>query len=194
MVAAWLLAVGLGLAWLWRYKSTPAEAAAAPPTWPAGSELARDPDRPTLILFAHPQCPCSRASVHELARLLADVNGRLAATVVFVKPAGTPAGWEDGDLLDEARRVPGVRVALDEGGREATRFGAVASGQVVVYGGDGRLAFAGGITIARGHEGDNPGRARITDLVNHGHAELARSPVFGCALLDGEVAMAEVSR
>jgi len=78
--------------------------------------------------------------------------------------------------------IPGVEVMADPDGVEAGRFGGATSGEVLLYGPDGHLTFAGGITSARGHEGDSPGAERIYDLVTTGHAELAVAPVFGCPL------------
>lgn len=53
------------------------------------------------------------------------------------------------------------------------RFGAYTSGQVMLYDTDRRLAFNGGITGSRGHEGNNKGRQAITDWIDTGHAERA---------------------
>ena len=46
----------------------------------------------------------------------------------------------------------------------------------------GSLVFSGGITAARGHEGDNHGRSAIEDHLLHGGARVAHTPVFGCDL------------
>jgi hypothetical protein len=67
-------------------------------------------------------------------------------------------------------------------GQKPIAFGAATSGEALLYGPDGRLEFAGGITSSRGHEGDNPGADRIVSLVTTGSAELATAPVFGCPL------------
>ena len=88
-------------------------------------------------MLVHPRCACSRASVDELAGLLLDVGGRADATVLFWTPEGAGDGWAEGDLWATAGAIPGVRVMVDEGGREAARFGAHTSGQTVVYDADG---------------------------------------------------------
>ena len=49
----------------------------------------------------------------------------------------------------------------DDDGAEARRFGAETSGQTLLYDARGALAFSGGITGARGHAGDNAGRASL---------------------------------
>jgi len=75
-----------------------------------------------------------------------------------------------------------VTVDFDGGGAEAKRFGAETSGAVVLYDRAGRLVFHGGITAARGHEGDSFGQQRIAALLTGARADRTDAPVFGCAL------------
>jgi hypothetical protein len=42
--------------------------------------------------------------------------------------------------------------------------------------------FQGGITGARGHEGDNAGQAAVIELVAGGRPSVRQTRVFGCAL------------
>ena len=181
---SWLIAVGAGTGLLWSYSLTAGVSAAAPEEWPAGSRIERGANRATLLMFAHPQCPCTRASIGELASVIARCQGRVEAYVVFLKPAGFGDEWVESDLWGSAASIPGVRVIADTDGIEARRFSAATSGQTVLYDEDGRLLFSGGITGARGHAGDNPGRSTVVSLLTAGGAEQARSPVFGCSLVD----------
>lgn len=183
-IALWAVAVVIGMALLWRYKLTEVAPGDAPARWPTSSAIERDPGRPTLLMLVHPKCTCSRASLAELARLMAETGGRAKAIALFVRPDGVPEGWERSDTWQSASRIPGVVVRVDEDGREARRFGATVSGYTLLYGSDGRLLFHGGITSARGHEGDNVGRRRIASLLNEGRADADRSPTFGCELED----------
>jgi hypothetical protein len=181
--AAWLAAIAGGFAILWVYKSTPGAERGAPPVrWPAASAVARSAQRATLLLFAHPRCVCTRASMAELARLMARFHDRVDATVLFWTPREAPADWSSGDLWTSAERIPGVSVLRDQDGREASRFSVATSGGVVLYDAGGRLLFKGGITPARGHEGDSFGQERIASLLTAGAADRADAPVFGCAL------------
>ena len=83
LLFVWAAAVSGGFAVLMRYKSTPGEAHRPPAQWPRESRLQRaSGQRATLVLFAHPECPCTRASVTELARLVAGAQDQLAARVV----------------------------------------------------------------------------------------------------------------
>lgn len=178
----WLLAVGVGLRSAWNYESTPGRPASAGLMWPAQSHIRPAPERATLVLIGHPQCPCTRASVGELARLMARCQGKVTAYVLFVKPSGTPARWEKTDLWRSAEAIPGVQVRLDEGGVEAHRFHAATSGQTLLFDRTAQLRFSGGITAARGHAGDNAGRDAIVSLLETGSTPLTKTPVFGCAL------------
>ena len=181
----WLAAVIGGFAILWRYAAQRGSDSLAPATWPAATALARDPSRPTLLMFVHPRCACSRASVVELGHLLARVRGRVAPTIVFVRPRGADdRDFDRGELRTLAASVPGVALFDDAGGVEARRFGAATSGATLLYDAGARLAFAGGLTSVRGHEGDSFGQERIVALVSGGTADRADSPVFGCALED----------
>ena len=182
--ALWLFMVVAGLSVLWNYENTPGVAAQPPAAWPADSQIQRAPDRATLVMLVHPHCPCSRASMSELAKLMAHTQGRLTAYVLFLKPAGFSDDWEKTDLWRSAASIPGVNAIVDDEGNEARRFHAVTSGQTVLYDVTGRLVFSGGITGARGHAGDNAGRSAIVSLVNVGSADRAETFVFGCPLFD----------
>ena len=83
--------------------------------------------------------------------------------------------------MREARNLPGAEVRLDRDGVESRRFGAETSGAVRVYSPDGRLVFSGGLTSARGHEGDSEGTIAIAALLA-GTSSAASSPTFGCPL------------
>lgn len=180
--AVWLLMIIAGLAFLQGYESTPGVVAAAPKQWPADSRLRPARDRATLVMLAHPHCPCTRASIGELARIMTQARGRLTAYVLFIKPENFTEGWEKTDLWESAAAIPGVSVAQDDEGIEAGRFHAATSGQTMLYDKDGKLLFSGGVTGARGHEGDNAGRAAIVSLLTLEEAKESESPVFGCPL------------
>jgi hypothetical protein len=178
----WLGAVVGGLGLLAAYDRAPGVAAQAREEWPAGTGLVRDARRPTLVMIAHPRCTCTRASVGELAELMARAPEKPRAYVVFIRPGGTPGEWEQTDLWRSAERIPGVTVVRDDRGVEAERFGAETSGQTFLYGSDGRLLYSGGTTGSRAHPGDNAGRAAILALLKHETPSLKTWSVFGCSL------------
>lgn len=183
-VVAWMGAVSAGFASVWSYASAPGVGTRAPATWPEASRLRLARDRATLLMFVHPRCPCSRASLADLEGLLSRTRGLAAPVVVFVRPRGVEAGWERSELRRSAERIPGAAVVDDDGGEEARRFGALTSGACLLYDAGGRLAFSGGITSVRGHEGKSFGEERIVALLTGVAADRRDSPVFGCPLDD----------
>jgi hypothetical protein len=184
LAATWVAAVSFGWRSLAVYENTPGEAGAAPESWPTSSHIPRASDKATLVMFIHPRCPCTRASISELAKIMAQVQEKVSAHVIFLKPENSGSDWNDTDLLRSAAQIPGVQVSMDVAGAEAGRFGAETSGYTLLFDGDGRRLFAGGITAARGHAGDNVGESSIVSLINNHMAKRARTHVFGCALID----------
>lgn len=182
--AVWLAVTLVSLGMLWKVENVPGPRKPVPPAWPAASHIARTPGLPTLVMFAHPRCPCTRAGVEELAMIVARCNGLVQATVLFYKPGGASDGWARSSSWSDAAAIPGVQVRTDDDGVEANRFGATTSGFVLLYDATGTLAFQGGITAERGHSGDNEGVDAIAAIL-HGDTPRTRDmPVLGCLLAD----------
>lgn len=177
----WVAAVAVGLHGLLNYESTPGSVAAVPREWP-GSKVPLTGDRMTLVMLAHPHCPCTRASVGELAEVMARVQGKAAAYVLFSQPIAAAGDWEDTALRRSAAAIPGVTVLSDLEGAEARRFGAETSGHTLLFAPDGRLLFSGGITQSRGHAGDNAGASAIVSLAHGETPGRGETFVFGCSL------------
>ena len=178
----WLASVSALLVGAVRYQATPGQPANAPGQWPVSSTLTLDAHRPTVVMLAHPRCPCTRASLGELARLMSELGDCVAVHVLFIKPPGSGPGWDSTDTVAAARRIRGVDVRIDEGGVESTRFGAMTSGQVLAFSPDGTLEFSGGITAGRDHAGDNLGHALLRTFLMGNATGSAHTDVFGCPL------------
>src|ERR1041384_5717141 len=161
LCVVWLVAVGAGLGWMMNYQNAAGRTGETPQLWPLNAAIALEHDRATLLFFAHPKCPCTRASLGELNRLLARCPGQVAAHVLFLKPSQMGDDWTQTDLWRSARAIPGVTVHEDRDGWQARRFGAETSSYVVLYDSRGVLLFKGGITAGRGHAGDNAGADAI---------------------------------
>lgn len=184
LVAGWAVAVADGAGRLWDYSAAPGVASVAPERLPAGIAAAPAGGY-RLLAFFHPRCPCSRASVRELAEVLSDADVPVDATAHFLVPAGEAPDWAETGLWRSAVAVPGLRSAADPGGATAGRFGVATSGAVLLYDARGRLAFSGGVTAGRGHEGDSPGNLALRAVLTGDSAASARpseAAVFGCGL------------
>lgn len=180
--AIWFGASYGGLVMLTMYANSPGPSHQAPRRWPVTSSIRLSDRGATLILFAHPRCPCTRASLGELEKIAARFPDSVTLWVVFFKPTEFEDSWDQTDLRRTAEAIPAVRVASDMDGDEAHRFNATTSGQVLLYNDQGELLYSGGITLARGHAGDNAGRSAIESYLM-GNLPISRqSPVFGCPI------------
>lgn len=186
VVLVWLLALVAGTLLMIYYDVRPGDLGQAVDAWPADSRLVRSTTQPTLVMFIHPRCPCSRASIAELARIMERRTTPIDARVIFVKPPGTPEDWSRTSLRRAAEQIPGVQIAVDPLGAESRAFGAATSGQTLLYDAAGRLAFRGGITSGRGHQGANLASDALLaqlDAASDAPPTAPTHPVFGCSLL-----------
>jgi hypothetical protein len=90
---AWLATIVTGTYLLLAYANAPGEAGSPPEAWPQSSQVPHDKNRPTLVMFMHPHCPCSRASIGELAEVMAHCQGRVSASVLFLRPTEMATDW-----------------------------------------------------------------------------------------------------
>ena len=181
----WVFLVGWGWMKLSQYENTPGqEIQASPQRWPALTKIPRTPDFSTMVIFLHPQCPCSRATVAQLSSIMAHSQEKVSVQAVFVRPPNFSQDAVKSDLYNSALRIPGVQVMIDDDGQEAKVFHAKISGQVMLYDRLGALVFNGGITSSRGHHGDNAGQDSIISFLTHGVIGKTQTPSFGCLLSD----------
>lgn len=185
----WAFGIGAGLFGLWNYAHRAGTKDASPALWPVASQIQRTQDRPTLLFFAHPQCPCTRASIRELERLTARLHKNIDIHVVFMEPAEFASDWSCTDLSSSANTIHEAHVVFDHGCIECDRFRARTSGLTLLYSETGELLFQGGITPARGHEGDNDGIAALTAILRDGRTHVPQTAVFGCPLQTPEFAL-----
>lgn len=178
-VAMWVAAVVMGQTAMSRYATTAGKPAAL--VGNALPELLYGANQPAVVLFVHPNCPCSAASVQELAAVLHGKESLATVIVVFQGYTGRidPAGTK---LWQQTAQIPGVVRLIDQDGAMARRFGAKTSGQVLAYGSNGKLLFAGGITPARGESGSCAGIVAITQVIGGVEQKHPATPVYGCAL------------
>jgi hypothetical protein len=97
---------------------------------------------------------------------------------------GMDPAWRQGAITRAAEQLTGVTTRFDLGAVEAEAVGAYTSGHTLLYAADGTIAFRGGVTRSRGHEGDNAGTRALADLLNHRKPDTTTTPVFGCPLFE----------
>jgi hypothetical protein len=155
------------------------------PQWPSDSAIDRAADRATLVLFLHPKCPCSRATVTELERLRVLVPNEALPDIRVVASAPRAMGdlWWSSSLLDRSARLPNAHLVRDSGGVETMLFGTRISGTVLLFDATGKRLYAGGVTMARGHAGDNVGLQAITHLLQNHRAVVSPVPPLGCEMV-----------
>src|SRR5262245_15610327 len=106
--ATLLCAIILGL----RYQYAPAATRTAAAKWPAVTALSLAEDRPTVVMFIHPRCPCTRASLNELEVLLTQFPKKFQAHVVCFQPPSADASWTNTDLWKQAAAYPEVALSV----------------------------------------------------------------------------------
>jgi hypothetical protein len=181
--AAGVLWLGSILGWsslLAKHQFRPGTVSTFKQDWPQASRLHPSPDSLTIVVFAHPECPCLSATLTETERLQTLLREPCRLFVVF---ADDPAF----DLLRSRhfRRVSDWKNAVvvrDADKHEIALFGARTSGQVFIFDKDRRLLFSGGITESRAHEGDNPNLERAVAAGRSHAPNVVLTRVYGCSL------------
>ena len=188
-IGGWFLAVGM--AWwtvsAYEFRHERAEREAVLGRWPTGSSLTLASDRPTLLFFMHPKCPCTRAALVELKRLWLVAQQRPSKDtprLIVVATVPTDAGddWFTTDTMERARALAGAEVVIDRDGQEAMKFGVATSSKVKWFDRAGHCLYSGGITASRGHEGANAGADSLARLLEGATETVTGLPAFGCRL------------
>ena len=197
LLFAAVLAVATGWYQLARFSSTPGEQTAAPARLPSNipqisaisaiSEIKTTPalaaansssQTPLLLVFMHPRCSCTPATLQQLDHIL-DVSHapvRLALVVYQSAVVNEPSAQSARLLRHTAQIVPDIN------GRLARRFGAATSGEVVLYSSGGQLLYQGGITPLRAHTGDSLASDALRLALTTGEAQARTFNVFGCPI------------
>lgn len=139
-------------------------------------------DEFVLVMAVHPQCPCSRATIAELSKILAHSPRVCRPVLLAFKPSSEPDSWIETGLCRDARQL-GAEIRIDEDGERAIAMGMQTSGQVLLYDPRGDLRYQGGITSARGHQGDNAGQRYVERILRGDDVPLTKLPVYGCSIV-----------
>jgi hypothetical protein len=181
LIPLWLLLTGLGFSLVSSYGSEPGEATTAPDSIDfALINIDKTPSN-KLLMFLHPKCSCSLASVNEMARLMSRIKNKPELYIYFADP------FENDELINSqlwqlSNNIPNSHVIRDKDSSIAKQLQAETSGSVILYDATGRLLFHGGITASRGHEGSSFGLQALTNLLNEKNNKILSSNVYGCGL------------
>ncbi len=173
--------------WLYEESFTTGRALAAPPALPAAfASSSEGVGRFRLITAIHPRCPCSLATLENLAQLASRHPDQLRIDVLMFQPPHAEPAWTRGRAWDAAARIPGVTITPDLNGELAASLGAVTSGASVAYDPNGRLVMSGGLTPSRGHAGWSPGIGLIDEAIAGSAGAADPVPAYGCPLSECE--------
>lgn len=183
--SVWLILVGSTFAWLTLYGSIPGPSSDVPKSWPSSTEINRCEGQQHLLVFLHPECPCTRATLDNLQPLIRsdDLQVTLICFGDFLPQSNDSLGGCYRELQAWNDR-PQVTLVSDVTGQEAERFGASTSGHCLLYDREGKLVYNGGVTSSRGHRGANTGLSILKSTLNELDSAESSYPVFGCPLLE----------
>ncbi|GIX00102.1 MAG: hypothetical protein KatS3mg111_3434 [Pirellulaceae bacterium] len=134
-----------------------------------------------VLVFVHPKCPCSMATIDNLGRLLPRCPANYAVTAIVFVPEGKDKEWATETATFAAlERLPHTRIEFDTGGTRIRQWNVRRSGHVIVKAPDGSVAFSGGITLERGHAGESLGTVSMMRVLMQQSPPARAVPVFGC--------------
>jgi hypothetical protein len=180
--AIWIGLLLIGHTVLFEYELTAGPLSKSKQIFPDRSSIQLTHSRQNLILFLHPACPCSAATVDEFRDLMRQGKKDSVGTVVFFMPREKESEWSVAPIISSVKRIPNVSLLYDADGSQAELFGATTSGHLFLYDGRGILQFSGGITGSRGHTGDNQYFEMAKRTIVCKSPKFVTAPVFGCSL------------
>lgn len=187
LVAVWFGLAVTGSLVLTSYASRPALRSSTVVVWPSETKLNRSPGRKNLLMFLHPKCGCSIATVRQLAIVLSKAEANVSVTGVFYCPADESVEWTKTDVWRRCSHLPDVTCVVDRGGIEAARFGASASGHLLLFDDSLQRRFDGGITKSRGHDGHCFSAESLSQLLVGLNPDNTSFPVYGCPIHDDSI-------
>jgi len=182
VMTLWSVVLFGGLAAFSIYQTRQGTRGTIPAHWPADSRIDRTAGHSTLLVFLHPNCPCSMASVHSLQRCLRAIPPEGRPRTVFVMRPAARDDWRARKLRATAAETPDGSFYQDDGEKEIARFGANVSGHLLLFGAGGDLLFDGGVTPERGQEEESMASDHFREVLTGMSRSPVRTAVFGCAL------------
>lgn len=182
-IVVWAIAVYSGYAAFTRHEFEAPPTQTVPQSFPMSAGPLATSD-PTVLAFVHPQCPCTRATISQLAEIAATHGAHLSLRIYFYAPSGKPTEWVEGATWRMASEIPGATFIHDTDGQMARAFHAAASGTVYAFNPQGDLLYAGGLTASRGHVGQSTGGDALLQIARGDPPSIRSAPAFGCLIFD----------
>ncbi|MCU0711848.1 MAG: hypothetical protein MUC43_07290 [Pirellula sp.] len=132
--------------------------------WPSTTKVSLGDSTQHLVVFVHPFCPCTRATLRNLDEALRDSD--LKVSVVQLRNEKLESSHAPISHIADLSRKNGWNLILDDNGVEARAFGAMTSGECMLFSSSGERLFIGGVTASRGHLGNNEGLDVLKGIVH----------------------------
>ena len=146
-------------------------------------ENALSPSAPTLLLFLHPHCPCTKATIKNLDSVLNTSPDTVNFYAVAFCPLDETEQWVQSPIMNTLIEDLDAKVIIDHGSEISSAFGIKCSGHILLYSDRGELQFDGGITSSRGHEGYCLPQNDLQKILSNDAEQPVHWPVFGCPLV-----------
>jgi hypothetical protein len=155
----WLASVIIALALVTNHDFAAGAAGPSLTQWPTQSHVPFSDHNYSLVMFAHPRCPCTHTRLEELARLATRHPNIVTPRVVFIKPAGADTSWEQTDQWSTASTFPSMRVLRHLDGTGTRLFHAQTSHHTLLFGSSGELLLAPALRLPAAKLEAMPGKA-----------------------------------
>lgn len=126
----------------------------------------------------HPLCPCSAATLDLLRQAVDTTTPRPTVEILF---SGEPQNSKNVQL---ANAIPGVQISFSSEVDLHKRFGNATSGHLFIWR-QGRLAYSGGITDARGEQAKGTAFKLFLQTLQDLRPDTKTLPVYGCPVQGG---------
>ncbi|WP_446742142.1 hypothetical protein [Silvibacterium acidisoli] len=166
---------------IFRFGATPGGQLNAPGHLPAAAPF-HATGAPVLLVFVHPGCTCTHATLEELDDTLNGYTKTLQVVLVVYHSAATERAGLTLEFTPRSWLHRDFRVVSDDKGMLSKQFGVQTSGEIVLYGRNGQMLFQGGVTPERAHVGASKGRDALERALFREDRQGGMTQVFGCPI------------
>lgn len=134
---------------------------------------------PLTLLFLHPECPCSDASIYEITQMQ-KLNSEMNFKIIISYPKNTYNKWVSSNRAKrQLLKNKSIELIDDKNNVLSDAFGASTSGVTLIFKEENNLVFAGGITPSRGHLG----RTIAHEIIKEASLfSFTKNEVYGCSI------------